>query len=134
MGSLKGLSVLAAAIAVAGLFAAQPVRAMTATAQPHPIGFDLGWANRLENIGHRRGWYGYRQGYYRPWRRGWFGYGYPRYAYGYDYPYYGYGNPYYGYGYPYYGYPYAYGGPVVSLGFGSPFWGGPSGFDDDGLK
>jgi len=79
----KQLSFLAAAGIAAGLFLAEPARALTAVAQTYVDTIDQGHIDGAQPIGHGR-WHGYRggwRGYHRPGR----GYGYyrpwPRYGY-----------------------------------------------------
>ena len=128
MMSSTRVSLLAAAMAVGGVFAA-PAHALTATAQPALLNHDQGVAKSVEEVGYRRNYRGYQRPYRhygRPYyQRRYYG-GYYRRPY---YPSYGYGYGYgggYGYGYP--SYPYAYGAPVVGFGIGVPFggwgWGG----------
>jgi hypothetical protein len=113
------LSLLAAAMAVGGLFAA-PAQALTATAQPALLNPGQAIAKPVEQVGYYRYYHRpyyrryYHRRYYRP-----YGYYRPYYrSYAYSPYYYNDYYPYgYGYGYPY-GYGYGYGAPVVGLGIG----------------
>ena len=61
MVNLKRMTLLAAAAVVAGLFLAQPARALTAIAQPYLISIDQGRGEAMQPIKHSR-CHGYRDG------------------------------------------------------------------------